>query len=866
MNESAVSTPSNDKDDDAANNMLPAAISASAGTPAHNASTDNTASTIPVSAVSTGGTPRQPDDTEDDREQQEQREDTLSECLTDKQQAALQVLNMFTEQGPCSGLIKDTQRAREKMLIICRDEMRLSNLVITLYLQKMKKWSIEWVDSKEINTRLAPEEHQTQDTGDDTPGQREIAQKVDRDLCRLIEAARVGDLSVQSWFINHPNKWRIIKIPPINKIQRDIKRAEFLHQVDPNGHVTLMHNSLVSIHLPSAQALLHKWCVGYHFHTTSWDTLDPAYSSFFGNEVYLGMNDILKAINNIPEDVIKPSDVKEDHEDYHLISQICDQTNVPNMAVRSSKLYQSLFPDREVFPPLEELKERIGTERFEGIMKSCREAFIFPDGDDVMTYLDKHRKCHMIMPGLWLGWKSLCSNPHLFHILDVKLKKFLDSGADADDDDEEEEEGGESTHGIKHPLSYPREYDRIREYFVDELDHTARVEAMEKYLNEGVMKMLRGDIPGALKENESRDNAFLNTNFFRAQIFHLTKQDRFRYYHPNTRNEHGRYSNSLAVSNDYMRKACGVALGGCHNTPGHRFLVRVKLAVAMFKSHLIEHGGNDYPITKMNCMVTMNHYQRSLLEVHRFGFRQPLYHYQGRNEAAMQKLREEEEENRKRSRWSNWENSSDDSSYSDNSDDVDDDGLNLAHDDVVSKEEEDRLKMLERFEFMSSRLEPEQLVEGFVGFEDQLKDKSSLEYTRYSLRHGSCIGRVKRSGGRSSVSSETENIWHNDESELDNSGNDTERASSEEEEGSDGEEHSRSVLKRRRASASSEEEDGSDGEEHSRSVLKRRRASASSEEEGSDGVRSRSVLKRRRASASSEEEANGSSSDISKDY
>ena len=143
----------------------------------------------------------------------------------------------------------------------------------------------------------------------------------------------------------------------------------------------------------------------------------------------------------------------------------------------------------------------------------------------------------------------------------------------------------------------------------------------------------------------------------------------------------------------------------------------------------------------------------------------------------MQKLREEEAENRKRSKWSIWESSSDDSSYSDNSDDGDDDGLNLAHEDVLSKEEEDHLKMLERFEFISSRLEPDELVEGFVGFEDQLKDKSSGEYTRYSLRYGygSCRGRVKSSGGRSSVSSETENFWRNDESELDNSGNDTEQ-------------------------------------------------------------------------------------------
>ena len=91
----------------------------------------------------------------------------------------------------------------------------------------------------------------------------------------------------------------------------------------------------------------------------------------------------------------------------------------------------------------------------------------------------------------------------------------------------------------------------------------------------------------------------------------------------------------------------------------------------------------------------------------------------------MQKLQEEEAENRKRSKWSNWESSSDDSSYSDNSDDGDDDGLNLdlAHEDVLSKEEEDRLKMLERFEFISSRLEPDELVEGFVGFEDQCKQK-----------------------------------------------------------------------------------------------------------------------------------------------
>jgi hypothetical protein len=45
--------------------------------------------------------------------------------------------------------------------------------------------------------------------------------------------------------------------------------------------------------------------------------------------------------------------------------------------------------------------------------------------------------------------------------------------------------------------------------------------------------------------------------------------------------------------------------------------------------------------------------------------------------------------------------------------------------------------MLERFEFISSRLEPDELVEGFVGFEDQLKDTSSCHCVMDLAEEGS---------------------------------------------------------------------------------------------------------------------------------
>ena len=178
-----------------------------------------------------------------------------------------------------------------------------------------------------------------------------------------------------------------------------------------------------------------------------------------------------------------------------------------------------------------------------------------------------------------------------------------------------------------------RKYEQIRKNAHGDVNR--QVCDMEEYLNNGdkstnghsVMKMLRGQIPGALTEKESRDNVFLSTNFFRSVASQMTKYDRFVYYRASPATEHGRYMGCAAVSSAYIRKVGGIALGGCHNTQGHDDIIRVVIPVPMFKNHIIEHGDGPFPITKMVCMITMNDYCRSALEVHKFQFARDLSKY-----------------------------------------------------------------------------------------------------------------------------------------------------------------------------------------------------------------------------------------------
>lgn len=576
--------------------------------------------------------------TDDDTEYniEEEEDDDGAEELY----AALETLCLFKnhEDHPLH------KGAYDRMMEILESELGMSNEKIEAAHPIMKEldcWGC-WVESNESSPELFDE---AEDQSDVCPSQQSIAEIVDMDLLRLLKAADAGELAMKSWFIDLRTKWRITKFPPLHNTQRNIYRAEFLHRIFAGEQITLWHNAIVAYHIPSAQIMNYPWCIGYHCHTTSLDLIST-FSSFCGNKVILGINSIVNAIH---QNIEAPTE-----EVLCKMQTNKDPTKIPDEKMRASDLYKSLFPDREVLPSFEDLKRRLGQTRLYQIIQKCKNHLVLPDKRSVVHYLKSHAGCHMIIPGLWLDWKSLCSSPHLFDIFATKLEKFL-KGTIVDDDDNveveetdgrgesstsmvdnaevEESDGRSNVNRVSSSSSGGRKYEQIKEK--TEGDMNEHVAAMKEYLENGdettnghsVMKMLRGKIKGALTETESRDSAYLNTNFIHSVASQMTKCDRFRHYRQSIATEHGRYMACAAVSKDYIMKVGGVALGGCHNTPGHDYLLRLMLPVPMFRNHIIEHGVGLYPITKMVCMVMMKNYCRSALEVHQFQFSEDLKRY-----------------------------------------------------------------------------------------------------------------------------------------------------------------------------------------------------------------------------------------------
>ena len=556
----------------------------------------------------------------------------VKEDIPQEQLAAIEVLCMLTNAD--GHTLYET--AYSAMMEICVSELGFVEDEIPGYIQNRDErgFCAYWVDSKEEYTTV----HRTLDG--ETIGEPElrnhanVTETVDRDLARLICAATEGDLVIKSWYIDLPHKWRKTRLPPFKNYARSHHRARFLHRILEKEHITLMHNSIVTWHLPSSLCYLLEYCVGYHCHTTVSD-MEEGESAFCGNSVSLRLNSILKAVH---ESISLPSDteLRETQENK-------DASSVPDESTRETTSYRSLFADREVLMSLDELKERIGKPRVNKLVEKWRRNYIIPDGRDVLTYFREHYHCHMIMPGLWLGENAICSNPHF---LDELVRKLYDSllPSQVDRNTTAEADAGEALLRLagavteesssrskkKRPV---RKYEEIRTdpknlYCIDQ------AMAMLEYLEKGdentdhksVMMMLRGEIQGAIKENDSGDNVYVTSNFFRALQIQLTKQDRWFYYHVNKGTEHGRFMSCVAVAVNDLRKCMAEALS-VFNRPGFEYLMRVGIPIPMFKNHIIQHGGDDRPITKMVCMVTMNNYCRTALEVHQFEFLKDIYSY-----------------------------------------------------------------------------------------------------------------------------------------------------------------------------------------------------------------------------------------------
>ena len=627
--------------------------------------------------------------------------------------AALEVLQMLANHEEH----ELHKKAYDEMMDICTS-FGYSSAFISNYLQGMQAISRcgYWEDSK--RTYKSVHRFDRNDDGE-VPStlknrgamHRRIKHIVDSDLADLICKAMYGNLVINSWFSDCPNKRRKTRLPSFSNYERNHHRAKFLNKVMPGEQITLMHNGVLSFHVPSGIFYQHEYCVGYHCHTTSFDMEESDCSfesNFCGDSVHLSQNSVLRKIH----DISVPSNTE-----LNTTQNNNDPMSVPDEQIRESSSYKNLFPDRERLMSLAKLRDRIGMKRLTKLVAKWRRRYIFPNDGDVLKYFRDHINCHMIIPPNFLGAEAISSSPHLLDHFHFRLRQTLhgaggsrgsgnageDGGGEggsrntegagdetADDgvsrdaggahdegggegsrntEGADEEGGGEgneandvneggeldfrgenSPHtgmssrvdgeadagaallhlaGAVHKKNSPQKsplqkYEEIKRKSssVEE-----QVKTMLDYLKNGdestygrsVMKMLRGDIPG-IGEDDPGDYVYVNTNFFRAIQSQMTKDHRWLHYHTNMGTDHGRYMCCAAVGLDYLREAKSVPLGGCHNTIGHKYLLRVNIPVPMFKNHIIEHGGGDRPISNMVCMVTMNNYCRTALEVHQFEF------------------------------------------------------------------------------------------------------------------------------------------------------------------------------------------------------------------------------------------------------
>ncbi|KAK1748335.1 hypothetical protein QTG54_000274 [Skeletonema marinoi] len=436
----------------------------------------------------------------------------------------------------------------------------------------------------------------------------EKKERVETDVSRLFEACRVGEVSICSWYKDDPNHVIIIKLPVLNNIDVDARRCEFLHKIIPHYFATMLHNSVVGYYQCASYTLKQEWCMGYN---ASWSAFDVEY---MGRELYLSVKDIFKAVyENIDFDKYNPVN-RTSTDKLPLWEGGGDEP--PKREHREGQDYIRMQGWIQTISSTDEIKNNIGHERYDDLVQNCSRNLI-----DCEKYLEEKEGLHALLPGLWLSWEALVCSPHLFRVFDFVLQEWEQSGEtnnneDSDEGNEEEVEPMEGDTNKKKKIKYTDTYSQLRK---DNEEDDAFVAACKEYLHrdKGIMKMLKGELGGALKKWETRGNVYATLNLIRAVEFFLTHSDRFN-----------RYDNDGIDVKVFTKRGLNEAGVEPMTWPSCQYMVRMPLPAVYSQSMLLKAGKGEQPITGMIAVVYIDNFRECPIEVHRILLDKHAYQYQ----------------------------------------------------------------------------------------------------------------------------------------------------------------------------------------------------------------------------------------------
>lgn len=378
------------------------------------------------------------------------------------------------------------------------------------------------------------------------------------DVNHLIQARKLGGVSVHSVCLEDPTKITITRLPAINDTNIDYLRSKILFELYGVKDVI---------------AHIHDGLVNYHQY---------AYNALTRNAFPFGYNAATSASNII--------------------------YSHGKLTVRPKKIFKAAYPNagfddgsidnlfrghncRETIPSKKDIEERIGPQRWLATVNECA----VQNMTHCIECLEKNVGKHGVLPGLLLPAEALIANEHLFKLLDRLFQKWQHKVEDGDNNVNQDDREDENENEFEFIDTYEQAKELLRDEDDGNLDEV--VKELKKYLEnrpDGIMAMIAGKLEGALKEKEPRANAYVSMGIIRAIEFHLRKDDRYDLYK----------SDGLEVtvtSKESMEDAGVKPLDG---TCQHQ--AKMVCAPTIAERFFIQPGSPMHPISGMTVVVYMD--------------------------------------------------------------------------------------------------------------------------------------------------------------------------------------------------------------------------------------------------------------------
>jgi hypothetical protein len=269
-------------------------------------------------------------------------------------------------------------------------------------LDSLEDWAAVIVDDEDSIEYKQFQSHDSNDKGKKSTHHAN-KKRVQKDIDRLIEAGRLGGVSVHTVCLEHPTKITITNLPYINDTNVDYLRSAILFELYGSKDIIAhIHDGLVNYYQDASHALTrNKFPFGYNAATS-------ACNIFYSHgKLSVYVKRIFRAVH-------------------------------PNNFFEEGRV-ENLFGGhecRERIPSKKVIEERIGPERLSNRIYECGVQNI----NDYMECLRKNEGRHGVLPGLWLPVEAVITDEHLFKFFDRLNQEWQHKVENGENDGQDETE------------------------------------------------------------------------------------------------------------------------------------------------------------------------------------------------------------------------------------------------------------------------------------------------------------------------------------------------------------------------------------------------------------------------------------------